>query len=79
MGGGAEGRVLLGQTGVTHSAAGLDSEAGLCAVSDKTLALIQTLIIRTISAELRLAGFRSVLGTLRQRNHVFSLTHTHAE
>lgn len=35
--------------------------------SNETLALIQTVIIRTISVEFRLAGFKSISGTLRDK------------
>lgn len=65
--------MLLGQSGVNHDAAGVGTMSQP-AYREPTLAPIQTLITRTISVELRLAGFRGVLGTWRQKKtHV----HTH--
>lgn len=58
--------MLLGQSGVNHDAAGVGIMSQP-AYREPTLAPIQTLIIRTISVELRLAGFRGVLGTWRQK------------
>lgn len=67
--------MLLGQLGVNHNAAGVGIMSQQPAYREPTLAPIQTLIIRTISAELRLAGFRGVLGTRRQKKNPHVHTH----